>query len=87
MFLPDEVMSDATQWRSGAFRKKIWGRYGFIDSLNLDRNWFSDTVIGITVGPAFMSIANMREETSIWSDFMKTDAIKRAFYRIHKTRK
>lgn len=84
MFLPGEVMWDATQWKQGEYKGKIWGRYGFSDSLDLDRNWFSQTVIGITVGPAYMSLANMKPQTSIWSDFMQIPAIKRAIRKIHR---
>lgn len=84
MFLPGEVMWDATQWKRGEYGQKIWGRYGFSDSIDLDRNWFSQTVIGITVGPAFMSLANMQPDTSIWADFMEVDAIQRALKRIQK---
>lgn len=84
MFLPGELMWDATEWRKGKFKEKIWGRYGFIDSLNLDRSWYSRTVIGITVGPAYLSIANMKPETSVWHDFMRIPAIQRALKRIQK---
>jgi hypothetical protein len=81
MYLPTEVLSDAAKWRSGPHKSKIWGRYGFVDSIDLDRKWYSKNVLGITVGPAFMSIANMSEATSIWKDFMKIPEIKTALKR------
>lgn len=81
MYLPAQVAQDATQWMNGAHRGKIWGRYGFVDSINLDRNWFSQNVLGITVGPAFLSFANTKPETSVWQDFMRIPEIKLALKR------
>ena len=69
MFMPNEVIQDLMSWRNGPYKKKVWGKYGFIDSLDLDQNWFSANVLGITVGPAYMSLANMNEQTSFWHVF------------------
>lgn len=81
MYTPFEVVSDAERWYAGPHKEKIWGRYGFVDSINLDLNWFSQNVLGITVGPAYMSFANLKPETSIWQDFMKIPEIKLALKR------
>jgi hypothetical protein len=82
MFNPEIIMKDITGWRNGEHKDKIWGKYGFVDSINIDRNWFSRKVLGITVGPAFLSLANMDESTSVWQDFMKIPGMQKAVERI-----
>jgi len=82
MFLPREVLADVEAWYNGPHRAKIWGRYGFTDSINLDRQWFAKNALGITVGPAYMSLANMAPDTSIWQDFMQVPEIKAALKKI-----
>jgi hypothetical protein len=66
---------------NGPYRNQIWGRYGFTDSMDLDQNWFSPHVLGITVGPEYMSLANTSDATSFWKDFMKIPAIKKGLER------
>ncbi len=38
--------------------EKIWGIYGFSDAFNLDKQWFSDQVIGIDQGALLLMIEN-----------------------------
>ncbi|MBX2988700.1 MAG: hypothetical protein KF802_12460 [Bdellovibrionaceae bacterium] len=78
MYMPNEILSDAQRWLNSSHRSSLWGKYGFIDSLNLDEKWFSPYVLGITVGPAYMALANLREDTSIWKGFMKLPEIQKA---------
>ncbi|MBY0518121.1 MAG: hypothetical protein K2P81_14530 [Bacteriovoracaceae bacterium] len=78
------IIQDASMWKSGKFKNQIWGAYGFIDSLNLEKNWFSPLVLGITVGPAYLSLANMNDNDSVWIDFMNTEAMKRALQKIQE---
>jgi hypothetical protein len=75
MFMKDDVLQDMARWIEGSYRHQIWGRYGFIDSLDLDHNWFGQEVIGITVGPEVLALANLQESTSVWKDFMKIPEI------------
>lgn len=77
MYLPDSVLRDAAAWMEGPYSKSLWGRYGFVDSIDLDKGWFSNMVLGITVGPIYMSLADMKEETSIWKTFMKIPEIQK----------
>ena len=70
MHEPALVLGDMARWASGPWAARIWGRYGFSDSLDLDRDWISSQVLGITVGPAYLSLANVRPETSVWRAFM-----------------
>jgi len=78
MYAPNEIIGDASRWLKSPLRAKIWGHYGFIDSVDIDHNWFASNVLGITVGPAFMSLANTNEETSIWHLFREIPAMRRA---------
>ena len=43
-----------------AYRPKLWGRYGFSDGYNLDRNWWDKDVIGIDTGCTLLAIENHR---------------------------
>ncbi len=70
------VLVDAAEWKKTGY--PIWGKYGFVDSINLDRGWFSQAVLGITVGPAYLSLANLSRDTSIWRLFMRIPEIQRA---------
>jgi hypothetical protein len=70
MYMPQEVLADAARWLNGPYHEKIWGKYGFTDSLDLDRQWIASHVYGITVGPAFLSLANTDDHTSLWKSFM-----------------
>jgi len=60
------------------------GRYGFTDSVDVDQNWMSSEVLGITVGPAYMSLANMNKSTSFWKLFMQIPEIQTAMTRVGK---
>ncbi|MES3038903.1 MAG: glucoamylase family protein [Bdellovibrionota bacterium] len=85
MFIRNEVLNDALKWHNGIFGNRIWGRYGFVDSINLEQKWFSPMVLGITVGPAYMSVANT-EANPFWDKYMKNPAFTRALQRIQKNR-
>jgi len=77
MYAPELILSDIQKWIDGPHGMKIWGRYGLIDSLDLDRNWFSTRVRGITVGALYLSLANINEDTSIWRHFREIPEIKK----------
>jgi hypothetical protein len=81
MFLAQEVLDDVSEWINGSYHDQIWGRYGFTDSIDLDQNWFSQNVLGITVGPEFLSLANTTAETSIWNVFMTIPEIREGLKR------
>lgn len=60
------------------FKHKLWGKYGFKDSYNLDENWFCDYEIGIDKGISMLMIENYRTGL-IWDLVMKNNYIKEAF--------
>jgi hypothetical protein len=76
MFMPEVILADAANWLKSPYKEKIWGRYGFTDSIDLDENWFGSRVLGITAGPAYMSMANIEADTSFWKEFMQIPEIK-----------
>ena len=53
---------------------RLWGPFGFYDSFNLDRNWFSDGYIAIDQGPILCMIENARTGL-LWKNFMKNPEI------------
>lgn len=42
------------------YREKIWGRYGFSDAMNADKNWYDKDVIGIDLGMMLIATENHR---------------------------
>ena len=44
----------------GTFRAKIWGRYGFSNAFNIDRDWYGPDVIGIDLGMMLLMTENAR---------------------------
>jgi hypothetical protein len=42
------------------FARRLWGKYGFSNALNIDRDWYAQDVIGIDLGMALLSIENHR---------------------------
>lgn len=75
MYMPKEVLADIENWKNGPYGPQVWGKYGLVDSVDLDQKWFSNRVFGITVGPEYLSMANLDESTSIWKDFMRIPEI------------
>ena len=59
LFAPDLAKSaaDAMYARYG---DKIWGRYGFSNGFNADRNWYDQDVIGIDLGMALLAIEDVQ---------------------------
>ncbi|MEN3042526.1 MAG: glucoamylase family protein, partial [Fervidobacterium sp.] len=56
---------------------ELWGRYGFKDAYNLDKNWFSDIYIGIDKGITLLMIENYKTGL-IWDIVMKNKYMKKA---------
>jgi hypothetical protein len=56
------------------YQGKIWGKYGFSDSFNLDADWYAKEVLGIDQGPLLLMIENFRSGF-VWRQFMKHPAV------------
>jgi hypothetical protein len=59
------------------YKDYVWGRYGFVDSYNLDKNWFSENVLAIDQGPILLMIENYLSQF-VWNYFSKNKYVKKA---------
>jgi len=59
LFTPDLARQAAWEMHR-RFGGRIWGRYGFSNGFNLDRNWHGPDVIGIDLGMALLAIEDAR---------------------------
>lgn len=59
----------------------LWGRYGFADSFNVDRNWTATDCIAIDEGTIVLMIQNYKTQ-SVWNYFMKNEWIQKGMNRI-----
>jgi hypothetical protein len=80
------VLADMEKWATGPYSHRIWGKYGFIDSLNLDRGWFDEDVIGITVGTLYLALADLQGGESPWAVFRRYAPIQKALELAHSAR-
>jgi hypothetical protein len=80
-FAPALVLGDLRRWATGPYRARIWGRYGFGDSLNLDGNWFDPDALGITVGALYLALTNLDGRREIWPLFESIPAVRRGLRR------
>lgn len=55
----------------------LWGRYGFADAFNLDRNWFDTEVLAIDQGALLLMIENHRTEF-IWKTMARSPMLQKA---------
>jgi hypothetical protein len=62
------------------YRSRIWGRYGFSNAFNVDRDWWDKDVIGIDLGMALLAIENYRTG-SVWKMFLRRPEIQRGLQR------
>ena len=75
VFTPQESIG-ALKYIYKTHNKKMWGRYGFSDSFNLDRNWYAEDVYAINQGPMLLMIENFLSGL-IWKTFMKNIYIRK----------
>ncbi len=69
IFTPEESIKVARHLYD-KYKNKIWHRYGFTDSLNPDKNWFSNDYLSIDQGPIILNIENYRSGL-LWKYFSK----------------
>ncbi|MFA5093843.1 MAG: glucoamylase family protein [Candidatus Omnitrophota bacterium] len=72
-----ELSINAAKYMYSNHKDRIWGRYGFVDAFNWDRDWVSNKYIGIDQGPIVEMIENYRTGF-IWKTFMKNGNIRAA---------
>ncbi|MGI4790132.1 MAG: glucoamylase family protein [Janthinobacterium lividum] len=57
MFVPAQAKAALTNlWTK--HRDQIWGRYGFSNAFNVDKNWYDSDVVGIDLGMTLLAIEN-----------------------------
>lgn len=56
--------------------KRLWGRYGFGNAFNVDRDWWDKEVIGIDLGMMLLALENHRSGM-VWEFTEQIPAIKR----------
>ncbi len=57
LFLPSEAQTALTNlWQKHG--TQLWGRYGFSNAFNVDKNWYDQDVIGIDLGMLLLAIEN-----------------------------
>ena len=72
-YAPREVMQALRHFLK-AHGKKVWGRYGFIDAFNENRNWYAETFLAIDQGPIIIMLENYRTGL-LWKLFMRVPEI------------
>lgn len=55
---------------------RVYGRYGFYDAFNVEKDWWAQTYIGIDQGITVVMIENLLDHT-VWAYFMKHPSIKK----------
>jgi hypothetical protein len=58
-FVPTPALSIARSLYE-KLEQRLWGKYGFSNALNIDRDWYDRDVIGIDLGMALLAIENHR---------------------------
>jgi hypothetical protein len=60
---------------------KIWGRFGFVDAFNEDRNWFAQSYLAIDQAPIVVMMENHRSAL-LWKLFMRVPEVQRGLERL-----
>ena len=76
IFTPNDSIR-ALRYMKDNYGYRLWGKYGFKDSFNLDIDWFSPTYIGIDEGAMLTMIENYRS-VLVQSQFMQNEYAKKA---------
>ncbi|MBN1898080.1 MAG: hypothetical protein JW827_04835 [Spirochaetes bacterium] len=76
MFTPTESIA-ALKYIYNNYYSQMWGKYGFMDAMNIYSNWYDDEVIGIDQGSMLLSIENYFTGM-VWDEFMKIEYIQNA---------
>lgn len=76
VFTPKESMACLRNFYD-KHKDRLWGRYGFADAFNLERDWVATDVIGIDQGTILLMIENYRSEL-IWKVMSKNVYLQKA---------
>lgn len=67
-------------------KSKIWGKYGFYDAFNQQKNWFTTSYLAIDQGPIVDMIENYRSGL-LWNNFMKNKDVQKGLNKLGFTYK
>jgi len=81
IMLTPEYSIAAMNYQKNRHGDRVWGRYGFIESINLDQNYFSEPVFGLNKGIEFLSTANFLFG-DIWRYFMQNENVQQGLRRM-----
>jgi hypothetical protein len=86
LFVP-QLSEQAVDQMYRRYSDHIWGRYGFADAFNADKNWWDPDVIGIDLGMALVSLEDARSGL-IWRLMSRSPVVRRGLRAagFHKTR-
>jgi hypothetical protein len=86
LFVPDLTERAVTQMYD-RYSDRIWGRYGFADAFNADKNWWDPDVIGIDLGMALVALEDARTGL-VWRLMSRSPIVRRGFRAagFHKTK-
>ncbi len=84
MFVPALGISAARDFYT-ILGDRLWGRYGFANACNLDREWYDTDVIGIDLGMVLLAIENYRTGL-VWSLLQGAKPVRSAFRKAHLRR-
>jgi hypothetical protein len=74
--LMPEISIKTLKYMYKKYGKKIYGKYGFKDAFNVDRNWFSNEYLGISEGIILLMIENYRSGL-VWEYFNRAQPIRK----------
>lgn len=78
--VPAFVMDSIRHLRA-RYDDRLWGRYGFSDAFNADRDWWDPDTIGIDVGAALLMVENYRTGF-VWETFGRVRYVEDAMSRV-----
>jgi len=82
IFTPDQSIGALMNYRS---KERLQGHYGIMGAFDLQRNWFSNAVIGIDKGIIAMMFSNFRDDF-VQRHFMQSDAARYGLERLEFSR-
>lgn len=75
LFLPRDA-SESLLALKDRYGSRAWGKYGFCNAFNVDKDWFDTEVLGIDLGMALLCLENRRSGL-IWKTLGSHPAIRR----------
>jgi len=76
VFTPEASLR-ATRFLFENYQEKLYGRYGFKDAFNLDKNWWAQEYLGINQGITVLMLENFLNDGRVWEKFSELAPIQR----------